>query len=82
MKARILRKVAVICLVVVLSGAAWAKSGDSGCGKKKSCDKSQKQCDEKKKGECKKKEECKKGEEKGECNKSESKKCEKAKTAA
>ena len=72
MKTRILRKIAVLCLVLALSGSVWAGCGKSSCGEKKSCDKEQKQCDGEKKSDCDK------GETKEGCSKSESKSCEKS----
>ena len=74
MKVKMMRKLAIVCLVLVLTGASWAgdcKKSKSGCTKgdnKKVCEKKDKKCEGEKKG-CQKAE----GEKKG-CQKSESKK--------
>lgn len=52
MKTSILKRLAVLCLVVVLTGWSWAAAGEGCCPKKKECNKEQKQCDGEKKQEC------------------------------
>lgn len=68
MKACILKKFAVVCMVAGLAVVTWAAEGQGGCcPKKQECPKQeQKQCDGEKKAECNK------GEAKqGECPKAE-----------
>ncbi len=68
MKTSILKRLAVLCLVVVLTGWSWAAAGEGCCAKKKECNKEQKQCDGEKKQECPK----------ADANKDASSKCPKA----
>ncbi|HOK65770.1 MAG TPA: hypothetical protein PK054_01925 [Anaerohalosphaeraceae bacterium] len=56
----LLKKLAVLCLVLVLASASWAgcckgKSDDSACGdNKKACEKKDKECKEENKSDCQK----------------------------
>lgn len=66
----ILRKLTVLCLVLVLAGASWANCSKDGCGSK--CD-DKKACDDKDKDS---------GDKNADCDKSESKSCDKAEDKA
>ena len=63
----ILRKLSVLCLVLVLAGAAWAGCTKDGSACKKGDE--TKACDKKEKKDCDKKAECDKTQQK-ECEKS------------
>jgi hypothetical protein len=68
MKTQLLRKLSVLCLVLVIGGAAWACGGKGGgCGDKdKKAQTQTVQCDRDKKGDCDKTNACdKKADDKG-----------------
>lgn len=69
MKTQLLRKLSVLCLVLVIGGAAWACGGKGGgCGDKDKKEVKTAQCDTEKKGDCDKKAVCdKKAEDNGGC---------------